>query len=879
MGDPKTKSTAPAPLPTELFDSRQLVTNPVELITYEVDAGFDRGKPDGAVYPHSSEDVSKLVRWSREHGVPLIARGAGTGLSGAVVPEMGGIVVVFSQMGRLLELDVRGRTAHVQSGAVNLVVDQMVKTVGLYYPPDPASGRSSVIGGNLGTNAGGPHCFKYGVTTNYILGLTLVLADGQVVTLGGQAVDYPEYDLKALVVGGEGTLGIVTEARLRLIANPPGVRTMMVSFESETAAGKAVSAVIAAGLVPATLELMDQRSMRMIEEFTHAGLPIDAGAALIVEVDGYPESLDSQIEEIADLLQANGGYDIRFAQTEEERQQIWYGRKSAAGAFSRLSPNYVLTDVTVPRSQLGAVLAEITEVCDRYGVRTANFYHAGDGNLHPLILCDVNDAELMERVHAAGKEIIQLCLDRDGSITGEHGVGMEKRTYMPLMFSDAELAAMLDVRSIFNPDNVFNPGKVFPDITPVPERLAPVTPVSDVFAPANAQEATAGLAALTAARRSVRIGDGPLGNAEIRLSTKHMQGILAFAPDDLNVTVAAGTPLAEVQAFLADHKLQTPLASPWPETTVGGLVASNINAPMRMHYGGLRDIMLCATVAMARGEVIRAGRPLVKNVAGYDLPKVFVGSHGTLGLLTDVTLKLIPQPRARRTLAIPVSTVAYGLALGGHALGHALVGSAVVLVQNADVPGVASAEYTLLYTAEGLPEDVEAELAAVGNTLRAHGAGLIIETDRSGLDAWSGFLGSTQDDQMLMRAGVPAKHLDRFLAEQPDNRPPGDGLQLCIDCASGLVYAKGLYTDEASAKAAVAALRQPAIAMDGYVVVLSMPESFQGTIERWGYEPSAQPLMRQLKDRWDPAHILNPGTFLFTESGFRRCDLQSDELH
>ncbi len=346
-----------------------------------------------------------------------------------------------------------------------------------------------------------------------------------------------------------------------------------------------------------------------------------------------------------------------------------------------------------------------------------------------------------------------------------------KRAYMPLMFSDAELAAMLDVRAIFNPDNVFNPGKVFPDITPVPERLTPLMPASDVFTPANAQEAAAGLAALSEARSSVRIGDGPLGNAEIRLSTGKMQGILAFAPDDLNVTVGAGTLLCDVQSFLAEHKLQTPLASPWPETTVGGLVASNINAPKRMRYGGLRDIMLCATVAMARGEVIRAGRPLVKNVAGYDLPKLFVGSHGTLGLLTDVTLKLIPLPRARRTLAIPVSTLTQGLTLAGHAMGHALIASAVVLVQNADVPGLAGADYTLLYTAEGLPEDVEAELAAVSNTLRAHGAQLIIETDRSGLDVWSGFLASTQDDQMLMRAGVPAKHLDRFLAEQPGNRP------------------------------------------------------------------------------------------------------------
>ncbi len=795
-------------------------------------------------------------------GMPLIARGAGTGLSGGVIPEHGGIVVVFSQMDRLLELDVRGRTAHVQSGAVNLTVDQMVKAAGLYYPPDPASGRSSVIGGNLGTNAGGPHCFKYGVTTNYIMGLTMVLADGEIVTLGGQTVDYPEYDLCALVVGSEGTLGIVAEAWLRLIANPPGVKTMMVSFESETAAGKAVSAVIAAGLMPATLELMDQRSMGMIEEFTHAGLPVDAGAALIVEVDGYPESLDSQMEEAADLLQTNGGYDIRFARTEEERAKIWYGRKSAAGAFSRLAPNYVLTDVTVPRSQLGAVLADITAVCDHYDVRTANFYHAGDGNLHPLILCDLSDAGMMVRVHAAGKEIIQLCLDRDGSITGEHGVGMEKRDYMPLMYSDAELAAMLDIRSIFNPDNIFNPGKIFPDIVPEPERQAPVLPDSDMFAPADAMEAAAGLAALSAAGTSVRIGAGALGNGEIRLSTENLQGILTFAPDDLNVTVGAGTLLSDVQAFLAEQSLQTPLVSPWPETTIGGLVASNFNAPLRMRYGGLRDMVLCATVAMAGGEVIRAGRPLVKNVAGYDLAKLFVGSHGTLGLLVDVTLKLFPLPRSRRTLAVPVSTVAEGLQRADQVMAHALTASAVVLVEDATVPSLSGADHTLFYTSEGLPEDVEAELAAVSNTLRKHGTPLIIETEQSGIDAWSEFLGSTQDDQVLIRAGVPAKTLVRYLSEQAGGLSAGNNQQLCIDCASGLVYCKGFYKDEASIRSAVISLRQPALAAGGYALVVAAPQSLTGALDRWGYEPSALTLMRQLKDRWDPAHILNPGAFL-----------------
>ncbi|MEZ4716988.1 MAG: FAD-linked oxidase C-terminal domain-containing protein [Caldilineaceae bacterium] len=470
---------------TQLFDAGQVLTNPVELITYEIDAGFDRGKPDGVFFPNATEDVSRLMRWAWTNGARVIARGAGTGLAGGAVPEHGGLVVVTSRLNRILSIEDAARLAHVQSGVTNLAVDSAVKRHGLYFPPDPSSGRSSVIGGNIGTNAGGPHCFKYGVTTNYVQGVRMVLADGTVVRLGGPAVDYPEYDLLAAVVGGEGTLGLVTEAWLRLIADPPAVKTMMVSFDSEAHAGEAVSAVIAAGLVPATLELMDQRSMRMIEEFTGAGLPVDAGAALIVEVDGYPAGIDTQIEEVADTLQAHGGFGFRVAQSEEERAQIWYGRKSAAGAFSRLSPSYYLTDVTVRRSLLGLVLQEILAVCDKYDVRTANFFHAGDGNLHPLILCDESDAELMERVHKAGKEIIQICLDNDGSITGEHGVGMEKRGYMTAMYSGAELAAMVAVKDVFDPNNLCNPGKVLPPDLPPADRVPPAATVADTVAPTS----------------------------------------------------------------------------------------------------------------------------------------------------------------------------------------------------------------------------------------------------------------------------------------------------------------------------------------------------------------------------------------------------------
>ena len=782
-------------------------------------------------------------------------------MAGGAVAEQGGIVIVFSRMNRLMELDVRGRTARVQSGAVNLMVDSMVKMANLYYPPDPASGRSSVIGGNIGTNAGGPHCFKYGVTSNYVLGLTVVLADGEIITLGGQAYDYPEYDLTSLIVGSEGTLGIVTDATLRLIADPPGVKTMMASFESETVAGNAVSAVIAGGLMPATLELMDQRSMRMIDEFTNAGLPIDAGAALIVEVDGYPDGLDTQMEEVADLLQANGGFDFRFAESEEERQRIWYGRKSAAGAFSRLSPNYVLTDVTVRRSLLGEVLAEITDVCDRYNVRTANFYHAGDGNLHPLILCDLRDEELMERVHQAGKEIIQICLERDGSISGEHGIGIEKRSYMAEMYSGAELAAMLDIRDLFDPDGILNPGKIFPADVPVPDVQAPLRPSGSIFTPESVEEAAAGLRSLAEAGQSVRISSeskDDLGGADLWLSTENLRGVVAFEPDDLYITAGAGTPLAEIQTFLAGHGLQAPLASPWPEATIGGLVASNANAPLRMRYGGLRDNVLCTTVAMADGRVIRAGRPLVKNVAGYDLSKLFVGSQGTLGLLCDVTLKLTPLPRSCRTLAVPIETMAQGLDLAGEALRHALAASAVVLAEGELVPTLASSPFVLLYTAEGLAEDVAAELSDVNDALHQAGAPLSIEVQETGLDVWKNFVGATSANELLLRVGVPAKSLLNYL----DAVSLSDGMSMCLDCASGLLYAKALPADGPETLTLVNELRQPALERGGYTVVLSADSRWDDEIDWRGYQPSSIRLMRQLKERWDPSIVLNPRDML-----------------
>jgi D-lactate dehydrogenase (cytochrome) len=447
----------------KLLPKGQVFTDRASLVSYEVDAGLDRGMPEGIVFPNSADDVQRIVLWAAEHSVPLIARGAGTGLSGGAVADQGGIIVEFSRMKQLLDIDEHGRSAMVEPAMINLLLDEQVKLKNLYFPPDPASQRASTIGGNVAENSGGPHCFKYGVTTNYVIGLDVVLADGRIARVGGRALDYPAYDLCGLITGSEGMLALMTAITVRLVRNPPAVKTLLAVFDSVEQAGIAVSAIIAAGLVPATMEMMDQKIIRIVEPFAHAGLPTEAQAILIIEVDGYPASLDSQIAEVAHILEVHSGRDLRIASTAEERNQIWFARKSAAGAITRLAPAYYTVDITVPRSRLTEMLFEINQICDRYELGVGYVFHAGDGNLHPLVMIpDPEDRHLIERVHQAGREMVELAVAKGGSISGEHGIGIEKRQYMPLMFTDAELAAMWDIKQAFDPQNLLNPGKVFP---------------------------------------------------------------------------------------------------------------------------------------------------------------------------------------------------------------------------------------------------------------------------------------------------------------------------------------------------------------------------------------------------------------------------------
>jgi D-lactate dehydrogenase (cytochrome) len=508
-------------------------------------------------------------------------------------------------------------------------------------------------------------------------------------------------------------------------------------------------------------------------------------------------------------------------------------------------------------------LAAVNQVCDHYQLTLGHVFHAGDGNLHPCISFDARDLAVKAKVFEACEAIVKICVERDGSITGEHGVGIEKRAYMPMMYTGAELAAMTELKAIFDPKTLLNPGKIFPPELPAPYYETPMLPNGDSFAPTSAQEAAAALAGLAQAGKSVRIGSAPTGDprgADVWLSSSAFNGISKFAPDDLYVTVGAGTPLADLQAFLAEKQMQAPLATPWANTTLGGLVATNTNSPQRLRYGALRDLVMATTVALADGRVIRAGRPVVKNVAGYDLPKLFIGSHGTLGLLTDVTLKLSPLPRARKSYTLPVIDLQQGLTWAAVTVPTWMVASGVILCSGVNLPGAGDAPYALIFTLEGLEEDIATEADALRTVLKEANAPALVEADDlRATTEWAKFLDSGGDQATLVRIGLPAGRIGNYWSQLPAAIQAQAAW--CADVGNNLLYARaGFPTSDISAAAAwLSALRKPALGLGGYAVVMTTPDR---DLDRWGYTPDSLEVMRAIKARWDAKGILNPGEFI-----------------
>jgi glycolate oxidase len=447
---------------SDLLGERYVLYTPYDLMLYEYDASIDRSTPDIVVLPSTTEEVAEIVKIAARHTVPVVPRGAGTGLSGGAVPIYGGIVIAFARMNRILEVDYENLRAVVQPGLVNLHLSNALAPAGFYYVPDPSSQRSCTIGGNVGENAGGPHTLIYGVTTNHVLGLEIVTADGEILQVGGWTPDTPGYDLTGLIIGSEGTLCIVTKIIVRMVHLAEAVKTMVAIFDTMDDASNTVSEIISSGVIPAAIEMMDQMILQAVEADSHAGYPLDAAAVLLMESEGLAESVREQVEQIVRVCEKHHARSVRIAVNEEERQRFWSGRKNAFGAVGRMSPEFYVQDGVVPRTRLPYVLRRVSEICGNYGLRVGNVFHAGDGNLHPLILFDSQVPGEVERVRQAGHEILQVCAEAGGTITGEHGVGIEKQEEMVLIFSDVDLRIMQQVREAWNPRQLLNPGKLFP---------------------------------------------------------------------------------------------------------------------------------------------------------------------------------------------------------------------------------------------------------------------------------------------------------------------------------------------------------------------------------------------------------------------------------
>ncbi|HZU23666.1 MAG TPA: FAD-linked oxidase C-terminal domain-containing protein [Terriglobales bacterium] len=447
---------------TAICGSRAVLHSKEDLLLYEYDAGLARARPDFVVFPSTTEQVAAVVALANESGLPVVARGAGTGLSGGAIPRSGGIVLAFARMNRILEVDVANQRAVVQPGVVNLELSEHVRPLGFYFAPDPSSQKACTIGGNVAENSGGPHTLASGVTVNHVTGLEVVLADGRIVELGGKSSEAAGYDLTGFFVGSEGTLGITTKIMVKLTRVPEHVSTLLAIYNDVRDAGNTVVEITSAGITPAALEMMDGWTLRAVEAAAHAGYPQDAAAVLLIELEGLRETVDEQVLAVEAACARQNAREVRIAQNDAERQRLWYGRKNAFAAIGRISPSYYTQDGVIPRTRIPQTLEHIQQVAARYSLTIGNVFHAGDGNLHPLILFDDRSPAETEKSIQAGKEILQYCISVGGSLTGEHGVGIEKRDLMPMLFSDEELQVMRRLREALNPRGTLNPEKLIP---------------------------------------------------------------------------------------------------------------------------------------------------------------------------------------------------------------------------------------------------------------------------------------------------------------------------------------------------------------------------------------------------------------------------------
>lgn len=872
--------------------------DPASLASYAYDSSVQSAKPDFVLFPQSTMQVAQIVRLLCNEGVPYVARGAGTNLSGGSVAARGGAVIALTRMKKIICIDLKNSCARVEPGLTNLEFQEALRESGYFFAPDPASQRVSTLGGNVAENSGGPHCLKYGVTTNHILGLKLVAPDGEIVELGGDTLDGPGCDLMGLFVGAEGTLGIATEIVCRIMQLPESTRTMLAIYDSIDEASRTVSDIVAAGIVPATLEMMDNPVIRAVEESLRAGYPTDAAAVLIIELDGLKEGLDDTVRSIEEICRRNGVREVRTARDEREREQLWAGRRGAFGAIARLFPNYSVSDGTVPRTMLPGVLRHVSEIGRKYDLEIGNVFHAGDGNLHPLVFFDSRDQAQVERVHRAGSEILEACVAAGGTISGEHGVGLEKIGAMPLVFGAAEIELMRGIKSALDPLDLCNPGKILPgagtssgrgsEKIGVPDDAG--APASDMFrgvavySPADAGELASLLHYLCENKKSsAALGARTLfphlpseSTPDALIQTARMRSMDEHDEANLTATVQAGLSVGELQRMLAEARQCLPLDAP-EQATLGGVVASALSGPRRHIHGSARDLVLGLKVVTADGQMLKAGGKTMKNVAGYDFGKLLIGSWGTLGVITEITFRLVPFPKAcgafvatfdapSRAYEATAEIVASGV---NPAVVTLVNGRAASCLSDKLPISLAQERHVLVLGAEGVAPAIQRQLKEMERICRENSAepsermtgadyrSMIAEVTRLC------YPGCTAGSALSLRISVPCGETIRMFEQMSCLEAECEAISLSTaHVAAGLVYSHFLFPEE-KGSASIQGDIIPALAGSfprSNIIVLGLAvRDSAGKMPFITGNRAPSFWLESIKRCFDPENLMNPG--------------------
>jgi glycolate oxidase subunit GlcD len=825
---------------------------------YSYDASLAKGAPGAVVFPADTAETASVVKEATLAGIPFVPRGFGTNLSGGTVLPYSGLTICLTRLNRILGIYPDRRTAVVQPGVTNLELQNALSPLGFFYAPDPASQRVATLGGNVGENSGGPRCLKYGVTTNHVMGLKVILADGQILNFGSAACDHAGFDLRGLVIGSEGTLAVVTEVTVRILPKPEKVITQLAVYNDLASAARSVAGIIAAGIVPATLEMMDARIIQAVEDSYSCGYPRDAAAVLIIEVEGPAVGLEEQAGNIRTICMANNCREIRDAATAEERNRLWEGRRGAFGAVARLAPNYLVNDCTVPRTLLPDALARVAEIVKSHGFVHGNVFHAGDGNLHPLLLFDSRDADQMKRVHEAGWEIMKSCVALGGTISGEHGIGREKMEAMRLVFSDDDIDAQRSLKDAFDPTHMINPGKIFPDTTQpfaFKDQAAWSGP-DDALTPAERVMAEQVREACTTGNSFVPRGGGSqceFGNLPVRplmpLKTDTLCSLVDLDPSNQYVTAGAGMPLGDIQRALAPSNQWIPLRPLFGilKRTIGGITATGACGPERLYYGAPRELILGLRFIDGRGRLINAGGKVVKNVAGYDMTRFIAGSAGTLGLITRVTIKTATRPQRCALISAdgpPDACAGLAISALGSNLGPAFA---------AAVPENGASCWRLYLGFEGFKDTVEYQIDKV----RALFSGSGFESGRiEDYDVWSGpfegLYSVIAGHSYVIKAGMPAdlvtegaKLVKNWLPDMP----------LLVDFGCGRILAgTGLMTGGSWKE-----LERLIRGMGGILILEKAPDGFKRYNDVFGAPRPEWDLMHRIKNVLDPKHLFSPG--------------------